>query len=81
MSARTQPRSKGITAQATSASIKVSIGARRKTTRLAPAGMIVSLVSSFSPSAIGWNKPKGPTTFGPLRICMDAMTLRSASMR
>ncbi len=60
--------------------MKVSIGASRKTTRLAPAGRMVSLASSFTPSANGCSRPKGPTTFGPLRICIAAMTLRSAKV-
>lgn len=29
-----------------------------------------SLVKSFTASAIGWSKPYGPTTFGPLRSCI-----------
>ena len=65
----TTPSSNGITAQATSARVKVTIGAATKTTRLAPLGTTVSFISSFSPSAIGCNRPNGPTTFGPLRSC------------
>ena len=78
MSAITTPGSNGITAQATSAKVKVTIGAAMKTTRLAPLGMMVSLTSIFSPSAIGCSSPNGPTTFGPLRSCENARTLRSA---
>lgn len=33
-------------------------------------GRIGSLVNSFTPSAIGWSRPKGPTMLGPLRDCM-----------
>lgn len=29
-----------------------------------------SLVNSFTASAIGWSRPWGPTTFGPLRSCI-----------
>src|SRR5665647_2752729 len=36
-----------------------------------------SLSSSFMASAIGWNRPKGPCTLGPGRICILATTLRS----
>ena len=61
--------------------MKVIIGAMTNTARLAPVGMIVSLQNSFSPSAIGCSSPKGPTTFGPLRRCIEAMTLRSANVR
>ena len=78
MLAIAQPGSNGITAQATSARVKVSIGATRNTTRLAPLGMIVSFISSLSPSANGCSRPNGPTTFGPLRNCDAASTLRSA---
>ena len=33
-------------------------------------GKIISLSNNFSPSAIGCNKPKKPTIFGPLRLCI-----------
>ena len=75
---RPPPTSNGITAQATRLSVKVTIGAMMKTTRLAPLGMIVSLISILSPSAKGCSSPNGPTTFGPLRNCENASTLRSA---
>ena len=76
-SAITQPSLTGMTAQATRASTKVSIGAMMNSTLLAPDGMMVSLVISFSASAIGCKRPNGPTTLGPLRICMAPITLRS----
>jgi putative NADH-flavin reductase len=44
---------------------------------LSPLGMMVSFSTSLRPSAIGCSKPKGPTTFGPLRSCDIASTLRS----
>ncbi len=78
MSASTQPSSNGMTAQPMRLRMKVSIGAATNTTRLAPAGRIVSLNSSLTPSAIGCSRPNGPTTLGPLRSCMAAITLRSA---
>ena len=85
MSASTQRpcevSSKGITAQPTMARMKVIIGARTKMTLLALVGMMVSLRNSLAPSAIGCSRPKGPTTLGPLRICIAAMTLRSARVR
>jgi hypothetical protein len=74
----TTPSSNGMTTQATNARVSVTIGAARKTKRLAPLGMIVSLTNIFSPSAIGCSSPNGPTTFGPLRNCEYARTLRSA---
>ena len=58
--------------------MKVSIGAIRNSARLAPDGMMVSLISILIASANGWNRPNGPTTFGPLRNCIAASTLRSA---
>ena len=33
-------------------------------------GRIGSLMNSFTPSATGWSRPKGPTMFGPFRACM-----------
>lgn len=29
-----------------------------------------SLMNSFIASAMGWSRPQGPTTFGPLRSCI-----------
>ena len=31
---------------------------------------IGSLINSFTPSATGCNRPKGPTMFGPFRACI-----------
>src|SRR5215469_14917459 len=78
MLAITTPGLKGMTAQATRASVKVTSGATTNTTELAPLGTMVSLTSSLTPSAKGCNRPKGPTTLGPLRSCENASTLRSA---
>ena len=78
ISAIAQPSFTGITAQAIIASPKVSIGAIRNSSRLAPDGMIVSFISIFSASANGCIRPNQPTTFGPLRNCIAASTLRSA---
>ena len=33
-------------------------------------GRMGSFVNNFSPSAIGWRSPNGPTTLGPLRACI-----------
>ena len=81
ISAIAQPSFTGITAQASIASMKVSIGANRNSTLFAPVGTMVSLSSIFSASAKGCSKPNGPTTLGPRRICIAAKTLRSASVR
>ena len=78
MSAITQPALTGITAQAASASTVETSGASRNTPLLAPAGMIGSLSANFSMSAKDWNRPQGPTTLGPRRICTAAQILRSA---
>ena len=67
----------GMTAQAIRARVKVRTGANRNTARFAPDGITVSFISSLRPSAIGWSRPNGPTTFGPLRSIMAARTLRS----
>jgi hypothetical protein len=61
--------------------MNVTIGAIMKTTRFAVVGMIVSLNTSLTPSAIGCSNPQGPTTFGPRLIWTAAMTLRSAKVR
>ena len=80
MSAIAQPLATGITAQATIARMKVSIGAQMNSTRLAPEGMIVSFISILPASAKAWNRPNGPTTLGPLRSWIAASTLRSATV-
>ena len=67
-----------MTAQAIIARLKVSIGAIRNSSRFDPAGMIVSFMIIFSASAKGCSRPNQPTTFGPLRNCIAARTLRSA---
>ena len=67
MSAMPQPSFIGMTAQAIMASMKVSIGANRNRPRFAPDGMMVSLLTILMASAKGWNRPNGPTTFGPFR--------------
>ena len=58
--------------------MKVTIGAMMNTTLLAPVGITVSLTNILMPSAIGCQMPMGPTTIGPWRSCMAAITLRSA---
>ena len=53
MSAIAQPSFTGMTAQASIARAKVSIGAIRNSSRFDPDGMIVSFISIFSASAKG----------------------------
>ena len=66
ISAKTNLSLKGITAQATKAKVIVIIGANINIILLELAGIIISLRIYFSASAKVCNKPKGPTTFGPL---------------
>src|SRR3954470_12403305 len=77
----TQPGANGITAQAPKARVKLIRGASRKTTLSALDGMITSLTKNLMKSAKDWNRPNGPTTLGPLRICTPAQTLRSPQSR
>ena len=44
-------------------------------------GITVSFKSNFKPSANGCNNPKKPTTFGPLRCCIEPIILRSARVK
>src|ERR1700693_1930152 len=52
-------------------------GANQKIILSASSGIMSSLMSSFSASAIGCSNPCGPTRMGPSRACMSAMTFRS----
>jgi hypothetical protein len=72
---------KGITAQPIKAKKNVSTGANTKRKVLALLGTINSFVTSFKPSAIGCKSPQIPTTLGPFRRCIDAIILRSASVK
>ncbi len=81
MSEITQPGAHGITAQTITGSTKLTIGARKNTALSAPAGTTISLTMYFRKSAKLCSSPKGPTTFGPLRICTAAQTLRSPYIR
>jgi len=81
MSAPAIPAPKGMTAQPTRLNINVIVGAAMKVAKLALLGKTTSFNNNFKPSAKGCNNPKKPTTFGPLRLCMEAMTLRSNSVK
>ena len=77
----TQPSLNGITAHVMTASTKAIIGARKNTNLSAPAGTTISLTMYFRKSANDCSNPKGPTMFGPLRICTAAQIFRSAYIR
>src|SRR5271155_929690 len=67
-----------MTAHPPNANVAVTIGATRKITLLALDGTITSLNMNLKASAKVCSMPKGPTTFGPLRICTAAQIFRSA---
>ena len=71
----------GMTAHAASAGMMVMIGPRKNRPLLAAVGRMISLKISFTASAIGVSRPKGPTRLGPGRICDQPMALRSHSVR
>ena len=52
------------------ASRRARVGARMNKIGDACVGRRGSLINNFTPSAIGCNSPRGPTTFGPFRNCM-----------
>ena len=56
-------------------------GAKTKLNVFALVGITVSFSKSFKPSANGCNRPKKPTTLGPLRCCIAPMIFLSASVR
>jgi formate hydrogenlyase subunit 4 len=80
ISASTSVPENGITAHAAKAGVTASTGAIRKRYLSDLVGMIISLNINFRTSAIGCNKPLGPTRFGPTRTCIYAMTFLSASV-
>ena len=71
----------GTTAQAASAGMIVMIGPRKKRPRLAAVGTMISLKISLTASAMGCSRPNGPTRFGPGRIWLQPIALRSQSVR
>lgn len=66
----TKGKGRGRGAQAVRARRRASIGIMMKSVGEEVEGRMGSLVNSLIPSAIGWSRPKGPTTLGPLRDCM-----------
>lgn len=81
ISTNTNPDWKGITAQAAKAKVKDKTGEKIKIHILAAYGITVSLARSFKASANGCNNPNTPTTLGPRRRCIVAMTFLSKSVK
>ena len=84
--AMAKPGTIGITAQVAKAGISVIAGASRNSTLLEFDGTTTSLISSLMTSANGWpearaDRPNRRTRFGPLRTCIQPMSLRSHSVR
>ena len=71
------PPLNGITAHTASAGITDRSGAVKYKNRLALVGTITSLISSFTTSANACSRPNGPILFGPMRTCIQPITLRS----
>ena len=69
---------RGMTADDISAVVMARQGPNTNRARLAPAGKNSSLVKSFTASASGCSKPKGPARSGPTRSCRNAAITRSA---
>jgi hypothetical protein len=78
MLASTRVSVNGITAHAASAGAMARMGPRMNRPLLAPEGMMISFISSFTASAIGCSRPWKPTRLGPMRTCIQPMILRSA---
>ena len=57
-------------AHSVSARVSARVGLAIKRMGEEVEGRTGSLMNSFTPSAMGWRSPYGPTTFGPLRNCM-----------
>lgn len=56
--------------QAIIARVKAMVGAKINSICEAVDGRMGSLMNSLIPSAMGWRRPIGPTTLGPLRLCI-----------
>lgn len=67
-SARGKGRGRGV--QIVIARRRASMGVMVKRRGEEVEGRMGSLMNSFTPSATGCSRPKGPTMFGPLRDCM-----------
>ena len=80
-SAKSTPGLKGTQDQEIRLKRKVTTGAIKKRTRLAELGSTGSLSKSLSPSQRGCKSPIKPTTLGPLRRCIEAMSFLSPRVR
>jgi hypothetical protein len=67
--------------QVTSAIARLKHGADKNSTQLDLTGIIISFKSNFKPSANACNTPQNPVTLGPLRLCIEASSLRSAIVK
>ena len=72
---------KGITDQLIKLRNNVKNGAKKNKILCDFKGITISLVSNFKPSAKGCKKPHTPTTLGPFRRWIEAITLRSAKVK
>jgi len=72
---------KGTTAHAASAGMIIRIGPRMNRPRSALVGTTISFSSSFTPSAMGCSRPRGPTRLGPMRICIQPISFLSHKVR
>lgn len=71
----------GIGAQRVRARVSARIGVARNKNGEDVEGRTGSLINNLTPSAIGCNKPYGPTTLGPFRSCMYPNTFRSSRVK
>jgi hypothetical protein len=71
----------GIATQAARAGMIAITGPSRNRPGLAAEGLMISLVSSLSASAIGCSRPSGPTRLGPWRTWIQPRNLRSHNVR
>lgn len=60
----------GIGAHSIMARVSANTGAAKNRNGEEVDGRMGSLINNLTPSAIGCNNPKGPTTLGPFRSCM-----------
>ena len=67
----------GTTVKISTAGITDRYGASLKTNESARSGSRSSLKTSLVPSASVCSRPHGPARFGPTRLCMSEITLRS----
>jgi hypothetical protein len=56
---------------------RASMGDKKKMIEEAEKGFDGSFMKSFTPSAIGCNRPYGPTRVGPFRACIYPRAFRS----